>query len=283
MNNNKPMGFNGISSLVSKLDLTSIDLKKESLNGTSSSNDTSYTNSTTSNVKKGTTENKSKENNGINPWFWFFVLLLILGAMFLAEEYDNTNDYSKNENRVPETKITPTTKKENNTNSKLMVFSMPSPGTNNVLVVSELRWCLREQIILNTYDSEVNFNQASEVIIEKYNQLVNRYNTRCGSYRYYEGQLTKAKIEILAIKDDIQQSTLNKINPLNMNNYNVDLTKYDVLDVQSALKMRGYDVGTVDGIMGNRTRNAIKQFQRDYYLKVDGEISPKLLEYLQIR
>ncbi|WP_422640869.1 peptidoglycan-binding domain-containing protein [Vibrio aestuarianus] len=56
-----------------------------------------------------------------------------------------------------------------------------------------------------------------------------------------------------------------------------------MLDVQNALKMRGYDVGTVDGLMGNRTRDAIKQFQRDQLLEVDGKISPKLLNRLQIR
>ncbi|OOX37871.1 hypothetical protein BJL83_23715 [Vibrio parahaemolyticus] len=63
----------------------------------------------------------------------------------------------------------------------------------------------------------------------------------------------------------------------------VNSNKYDVLDVQNALKMRGYDVGTVDGLMGNRTRDAIKQFQRDQLLEVDGKISPKLLNRLQIR
>lgn len=42
------------------------------------------------------------------------------------------------------------------------------------------------------------------------------------------------------------------------------------LDLQKALKALGYDVGSLDGWMGPRTRTATSRFQRDHGLQVDG-------------
>lgn len=41
-------------------------------------------------------------------------------------------------------------------------------------------------------------------------------------------------------------------------------------DIQRALRTAGYYRGSIDGIFGPRTRRAIKLFQRDHNLKVDG-------------
>ncbi|EGQ7799876.1 peptidoglycan-binding protein [Vibrio parahaemolyticus] len=160
---------------------------------------------------------------------------------------------------------------------------MPEPGSNRVLSVSELRWCLREEITLNTYQTELNVNRSNDRVIDKYNELVEKYNARCGSYKYYEDQLNRAKREVFSLKNEIEYNALKNFKLLDTRTNSVNSNKYDVLDVQNALKIRGYDVGTVDGLMGNRTRDAIKQFQRDQLLEVDGKISPKLLNRLQIR
>lgn len=47
--------------------------------------------------------------------------------------------------------------------------------------------------------------------------------------------------------------------------------------IQRALARRGYDPGPADGLMGMRTRRAIRKFQQDQGLKVDGEPSVALL------
>lgn len=44
----------------------------------------------------------------------------------------------------------------------------------------------------------------------------------------------------------------------------------DVYLLQSALKERGYDPGQIDGIYGKKTERAIKRFQKNAGLKVDG-------------
>jgi len=53
-----------------------------------------------------------------------------------------------------------------------------------------------------------------------------------------------------------------------------------VLDVQSALTRRGYEVGGIDGVYGQQTRNALIRFQTDAGLRVTGEINDATLRAL---
>lgn len=48
-------------------------------------------------------------------------------------------------------------------------------------------------------------------------------------------------------------------------------------ELQTRLEARGYDVGTVDGILGTNTREAIRQEQKRLGLPVDGWPTPELL------
>ncbi len=50
--------------------------------------------------------------------------------------------------------------------------------------------------------------------------------------------------------------------------------------VQQKLKDLGYYYGDIDGIIGTQSKTAIKNFQRDYGLVVDGIIGPKTLAAL---
>ena len=50
--------------------------------------------------------------------------------------------------------------------------------------------------------------------------------------------------------------------------------------LQKDLSAKGYQVGSIDGIFGDRTENAVKTFQKDNNITVDGvvgaETGPKL-------
>ena len=50
-----------------------------------------------------------------------------------------------------------------------------------------------------------------------------------------------------------------------------------VLQVQAYLVILGFNPGPIDGIVGQKTRAAIKKFQRSAGVKVDGEVSGSLL------
>lgn len=56
-----------------------------------------------------------------------------------------------------------------------------------------------------------------------------------------------------------------------------------VKKVQKALNKRGYSCGTPDGKMGNKTRNALKKFQKDNGLTVDGKIGTQVKKALNIK
>lgn len=65
------------------------------------------------------------------------------------------------------------------------------------------------------------------------------------------------------------------------------LSKYgsrgnEVRQIQTRLKELGYNPGTIDGIYGTNTQNAVKAFQRDKGLSVDGIAGPKTLKALGI-
>jgi peptidoglycan hydrolase-like protein with peptidoglycan-binding domain len=58
------------------------------------------------------------------------------------------------------------------------------------------------------------------------------------------------------------------------------LNKAQVMNIQAALRARGYDVGTVDGKWGSRTTAAVAAFQRDTGFEVTGALSDDQLVVL---
>lgn len=64
-------------------------------------------------------------------------------------------------------------------------------------------------------------------------------------------------------------------------NKEVALSRQDVKQLQQLLAQKGYDAGTPDGIIGAKTRSAIKDFQKAADLPADGYPSFGLLERLK--
>ncbi len=60
----------------------------------------------------------------------------------------------------------------------------------------------------------------------------------------------------------------------------VGSTGSEVREIQSVLKKLGYYKGTVDGIYGSQTKNAVRTFQKDCGLTQDGVCGAKTLLYL---
>ena len=52
------------------------------------------------------------------------------------------------------------------------------------------------------------------------------------------------------------------------------------VQVQQALKRRGFDVGPVDGIWGPTTAEAIRMFQKENGLRVSGRLDPETVAEL---
>ncbi len=54
-----------------------------------------------------------------------------------------------------------------------------------------------------------------------------------------------------------------------------------IMEAQQVLQVMGYDPGPVDGAMGENTRRAVKAFQGEFGLAVDGRIDDALLTRLR--
>lgn len=59
------------------------------------------------------------------------------------------------------------------------------------------------------------------------------------------------------------------------------LTKNVVRQMQSMLASLGYDVGTPDGVAGQKTTVAVKQFQEENGLQVNGELTPATMKAIR--
>ncbi len=69
------------------------------------------------------------------------------------------------------------------------------------------------------------------------------------------------------------QQSQEPVHPLN--------SRSDIKAVQQGLKSKGYNPGPVDGFMGKKTSNAIRQFQKNEGYPVDGLATTRLLAQLQ--
>ncbi|KAF0098934.1 MAG: membrane-bound lytic murein transglycosylase B [bacterium] len=62
---------------------------------------------------------------------------------------------------------------------------------------------------------------------------------------------------------------------------NRTLSREDILELQDLLLRLGHELGEPDGVAGRRTRDAVRRFQKDAGLPVDGFVSHSLLERLR--
>lgn len=59
------------------------------------------------------------------------------------------------------------------------------------------------------------------------------------------------------------------------------LSRADRIGAQIALQSAGYDVGEPDGVVGQRTRAALRAWQKSRGLVADGYLSPEILALLK--
>jgi hypothetical protein len=86
-----------------------------------------------------------------------------------------------------------------------------------------------------------------------------------------------ARVATLIVRNCVWTLRIGGLNPIS------DTTDQGVSGAQERLANLGYSVGSIDGLMGPRTRAAIRAFQRDCRLKRTGELDPQTLKKLQSR
>jgi hypothetical protein len=158
---------------------------------------------------------------------------------------------------------------------------IPPVGRNNLLSVTEIRWCLREDIRIEAMRDFFYTNEA----IDEFNRIVENYNCRCGSYQYRGNTQSQAERDVAPFREKIVHAAIQEAMHMENRYQNapIDSDQRKVIDTrlaQKLLKDLGYNPGPVDGMYGKRTETAIKRFQLDNGKLQDGLISPGLLRDL---
>lgn len=141
-----------------------------------------------------------------------------------------------------------------------------------ILTLAQLRWCV-------FWDWRIK--QLAEIVTDDpmfpaFNKLVDDYGSRCFNASYYEPdmgavqkELARYEVELAASVADLYRGWSQK--------YLVPV----VLDIQRSLTQLGYEPGPVDGLIGPRTRNAIRQIERDHGVEQTGQVSIGLRDALR--
>jgi hypothetical protein len=74
-------------------------------------------------------------------------------------------------------------------------------GTDLVLGVAEIRYCLAEEIRMEGAKAIVDAYNTAEV--DKFNSIVHDYNSRCGKFRYRAGDLERARGDIKSFRSEL--------------------------------------------------------------------------------
>ena len=67
----------------------------------------------------------------------------------------------------------------------------------------------------------------------------------------------------------------------NVDEMQPEMRRAFILGIQEALAKHGYAPGPADGVMGQRTRSAIREYQKDAGLPVNGQASSELLDHIK--
>ncbi|MCS6291700.1 MAG: hypothetical protein H8J66_01410 [Nitrospira sp.] len=129
-------------------------------------------------------------------------LLLVVGAMvcvtwLIYEINDHTNRIDGPKSQPParnSSPVNPSQQSPTSEHSTRPSEELPPIGTNHVLSLAQIRYCLAENIRLDAAQEVLQRITDSEVL--RFNTMINDYNNRCGEYRYRRGTLESAKGEI---------------------------------------------------------------------------------------
>ncbi len=61
------------------------------------------------------------------------------------------------------------------------------------------------------------------------------------------------------------------------------LTHDQIMDAQKKLEVQGYDAGRADGVMGHKTTEAVRKFQKDHHQQVTGNLDSATMSALGVQ
>lgn len=144
-------------------------------------------------------------------------------------------------------------------------YVKPPVGTNNVLSVPQICYCIREDIKLDAMRDHIANNN-----VDAFNDLVNDYNERCSKFVYNNNDLDYARQMVEAQRIQIEARAIAEAATLGRETISVQ--SKDIKEIQTLLYNLGYNPGPIDGLLGGKTYEAIKKFQDDNRITNEGGV-----------
>lgn len=82
------------------------------------------------------------------------------------------------------------------------VEAMPPPGVSQVLADNQIRYCLSQDIRMDSWGSVVD--HYSQTAIDSFNAAVGDYNSRCSDYKYKRGAIDRVRAEVETRRGSLQ-------------------------------------------------------------------------------
>ena len=146
---------------------------------------------------------------------------------------------------------------------------------------------LRRQI--NVMEGRV---QEKDRQIEQLQETMDKVKTDSGQMAELQSRIEDRNKELTSLQEALDRESREKallaerIDVLMGQYKRPESTNY-TKQIQIALKNAGFDPGAIDGVMGSRTRKAIRYFQKAHNLPITGKIDKntwaKLRKYLHVK
>ena len=236
-------------------------------------------------VEKGSSD---KDTGGsAAKWIWGVICLGIV-LWLLSEQNQKSpppsyDPPSSSENiSYPQNSLDPTASNPSSSQMAEITYTKPSVGTDNVLSEPQIRWCLREGIRIDAMRNVIYTSEG----IDEFNRIVDDYNRRCSSFRYYQDSYSRAERDVEASRSQIISKAIQEAKQLEQSIESTLSAPYTpsaqyIREAQQLLTNLGYDPGPIDGIYGRRTANAVEAFQHDIGITQDAQIDQNLLNMLR--
>jgi N-acetylmuramoyl-L-alanine amidase len=137
------------------------------------------------------------------------------------------------------------------------------------------RWTRQVKLKLQDASGEALADMPYKLVVGTGADRVEFEGTTDGSGLLEQELPTSASTAMLHIGRMVRQLRIGDLNPLR------DTDDNGVSGVQARLQNLGYPVGRVDGVLGPRTVEAIRAFQRDQKMNETGELDDALLAALE--
>lgn len=204
-------GFAGLSSLVSDVDTTSPQPapKKEPAASAPNAGQSAQPRPQPNQQRQTYQEPAQPSSGGSSAGKWVLGIAAVIGVFWLIGQANKTTTTSSAPAYYPpEQTATPSYAPPAETQAPSRPEeSMPPVGQNQVLSTAQIRYCLAEDIRMESAKSAIN--NYIDADVDRFNAMVADYNSRCSSFRYQtnnrgRNDLNSAQRDIEPFKVELQ-------------------------------------------------------------------------------